>query len=653
MAAYQLILHSQELPTGLADAQAKLGEVVRKVIVQSETLAHHHQHFQWLEHRPRLDDFQNDYWARTKKLVPGAKCSASTEPVVRKFARCGEAFAEPGPAAIGAAAEIAQQQASDSKHPFRSINEPVITEATNRLLDAVVVTSPLTESDAVELFIRFMHVVDLLLQKRLFGEQEAYRNTAREAIRTLTASPSVAAQNAEASVVIGQLRMRVITISGYDHGFDQIFSQQLSGPLMAWIQTIWENTVALRDIVARASEQGFTSLEVEAPAAKTRISELLDGFGNFFPFEQSREVCESAIARTIQEAASSETIDVRALGSLFVKLATLAFDRTFVDQLSVMQINENAEHVVLHRISETLRPLIDQISQFGHLFHDYKYRVNHYLTKFKDRLHALSLEAVNTLNSCEKLAGAASEGGILGVPLGETKGLGSGARLLRSLKRKIRWFYRLHVSEIPFFKFVAEQTGLSEKAILHIDSGCSFTHCYTEMGYVRYWLPLSLVRSPVLLEPLRAGFFDLCIVDIGEADLDLFSLVYQTIEPMMRAGSVVILFARRTRGLELRRDSPEFIRGMIPGSGYTRIWYTSSARALLATRIVESARVFCRHRNLPRYIARPIEVASLLMAAPLSAGTACIEYLRKWPQTAEIPVNPISVTVEISVPCKG
>jgi hypothetical protein len=342
---------------------------------------------------------------------------------------------------------------------------------------------------------------------------------------------------------------------------------------------------------------------------------------------------------------------MRALGLLFLKLATSAFDGTFADQLSVMQINENAEHVVLHRISATIRPLIDQISQVGHLFHNYKYQVNHHLTKFKDRLHALSLEAVNTLNACEKLAG--SKEGILGIPLGGgAKGLGSGARLLRSLKRKTRWFHHLHVSEISFVKFVAEQSGLSEKAILHIDSGSSFTHCYTERGYVRYWLPLSFVRSPVLLNiaPLRAGFFDLCIVDIGEADPDRFSLIYQVIEPVMRAGSTVIFFARRARGLELRRAVAEFIRGMFPGSGYTRIWYTSSARALLAARIIESARVFCRDRNLPRYIAWPIEVASLLTAGPVSAGTACIEYLRKWPQTAEVPVNPISVTLEISVP---
>jgi hypothetical protein len=392
--------------------------------------------------------------------------------------------------------------------------------------------------------------------------------------------------------------------------------------------------------------------EVEALAAKARISDLLGTFQNFFPFEDSRETYEPAIASAIQEAVSSEAIDMQVLGWLFVRIATLACDRTFVDQLSVMQINEDAEQVVLHRISESIRPLVTQISQFGHLFHNFKNQVDYYLIKFKDPVHALSLEAVNTLSFVEKLAGGVSEKGILAVSLGETTGPAPDGRLLRFLKRKMRWFHYLHGSEVSFSKLVAEHGRFSEKAVLHIDSGSSFTHCYTALARVRYWLPLSVIRNPILLniEPVRLGFFDLCIVDIDEDDLSGFSVIYQLIEPVMRAGSSVIFFARRTRGLELRKEDPEFIRGMFPGSGYTRIWYTSSAAALLPTRIVASARVFCRDRHLPRFIARPIEVAALVVAAPLAAGASWIEYFRKGPQTARIPANPTSVTLKVSVP---
>jgi hypothetical protein len=63
-------------------------------------------------------------------------------------------------------------------------------------------------------------------------------------------------------------------------------------------------------------------------------------------------------------------------------------------------------------------------------------------------------------------------------------------------------------------------------------------------------------RSPILpdIEPVRTGFFDLCIVDIYDTDLGTFSMIYHLIEPVMRAGSSVILLARRPRGLELQKE---------------------------------------------------------------------------------------------------
>jgi hypothetical protein len=644
MAAYQLMLHSRDRPAGLADAQAKLAEVVSEVIVQAGTLPHHHQHFQWSDHKTTLHDVQNAFWARKSKLLPGA--TANIEPAVRKFALSSEACAESSRVAVGATAEIRQRQRSESQYPFRSINEAAITEAIGRLLDPTVLTPPLSEGGAVELTIRFMHLVDLLLQKWLFAAQQALRGAARETIETLIANPSAEAEDAEAGGLLGPLRMKVSTISAYDHSFDHIFAQKLSGPLTAWIQTVWENAAPLRDLVAWASEQGFTSLDAEAPAAKSKISNLVGAIQDLFPFEYSREVYEPTITDAIRTAASSEAVDMAALGWLFVRVSNLAYDRTLLDQLSIMEMNEDAEQVVLRRMSETIQAFVDQVSQFGHVFHNHKHQVDYYLAKCKDQIRALSRESVNTLKFVEKLAGASSEEGILGIPLAGHDGI-----LLRFFKRNVRWFQHLHATEVPLSRFVAERGSLTDKAILHIDSGSSFTYSYTDLARVRYWLPLSIARSPVALniQHVREGFFDLCIVDLDEADLDLFSLFYEAIEPVMRAGSTVILFARRMRGLGLRRDDPAFIRGMFAASGHARISYTDSAAARFAASIVESGRGICRDRNLPRPIVRIIEVVGLIIAAAPAFAAAWIEH-RKWPPTTSVPANPISVTLEVSVP---
>jgi hypothetical protein len=146
-------------------------------------------------------------------------------------------------------------------------------------------------------------------------------------------------------------------------------------------------------------------------------------------------------------------------------------------------------------------------------------------------------------------------------------------------------------------------------------------------GLLEFTIRTNIWSNPVFCRSLehrwleRDHCFDLCIVDIDDGDLSAFSVIYQVIERVMCAGSTVILLARRTHGLELRRDDPDFITGMFPGSGYARIWYTNSLAARLATNIVESARVLCRQTNVPQFIARPVRVAALFMAAPLALGS--------------------------------
>jgi hypothetical protein len=268
-----------------------------------------------------------------------------------------------------------------------------------------------------------------------------------------------------------------------------------------------------------------------------------------------------------------------------------------------------------------------------------------------NQFHTLLHEVSDTLRFVEKLAGGISEQGILGIPLAPQV-CPLGGRMLHSFNRKLQWFHHLHASEVPFSKFMAECGSLRGKAILHIDTGTSFSYSFTEDARVRYWLPLSIARSPLALnlEQVRAGVFDLCIVDVGEADLASWSSVYNVVERITRAGCAVIFFGRKMRGLELRRDDPAFIRGMFSMPGYARIEYTDSITAPLATRIVEFVRGIYRSRNLPTVIVGALEVAIFVAAAPFAWSAVLIEHVRRWPPSAKVPVKPISVAMEVSVP---
>jgi hypothetical protein len=643
MAAYQLILHSRDLGTGITAPQEKLAEIVRDVVIKAGELPHHQQHFQWSVHAAKLQEIQSGYGARNSKSVGRARHFA-LEPTVKKFSLRAHNPCECGQADIGTIAGSIQRRRSET-----STDEAAIEEAIRHLLDPTLVTAPLSEAGAVELSVRFINVVDLLLQQRFIALQDAHRHTARKALESLIANPSAEMESAKTGGLLGPLRMNVSAIAGYAHGFDHVFCQQLSDPLTIWIQTLWDNAAALRDVV-EATQKGSVPLETDAAIVKQTISNLMTAIQKLFPVEPSREDFESEIALVIREAQSSETLDMEKLGSLYVGLARGGYDRTLLDKIFAAEVSETLEPTALQHLSKTTHAFIDQLSQFAHILRNHKYQVPHYLAKTENRFRVLAVESGNLLAFVERLAGAISVKGILGIPLPTAIGRGRGRRLLRSFKRTLRWFDYSHAAEIALSKFIAEQGSLSEKTILHVDSGSSVAHSYTELARARYWLPLSIARTPLNLNQVGAALFDLCIVDFDAADPASFSLVYEQIERAMRPGSVVIFFARRMRGLELRRDDSAFIRGMFQVPGYTRISYTDSAAGRLAARIVEIGENICRNRIFPRPMIRLIEATALAMAAPLAWSAAWLEHRRIWPPDPSVPVNPTSVTLEVSVP---
>jgi hypothetical protein len=647
MGAYQLLLHSRDFPAGLANAQVKLAELGREVIAQAGILPHHQQHFQWSHHLTRLHNSQNAYATAKTVSFPRVASLATTVSEVQRSPVSNDACAESRCAAIR---NPTQEQPSQC--PFRTIDEKAITQSIQHLLDPAIVSSSLTEAAAVELGNRFIHTVDLLLQKEVAAAQEAYRRAGRDVIETLIAKPPAEAEREESESLLASLRAKVGAVSRCQHLFDQPFSKQLGGPLDKWIQTVWFNAAALRDVSTSASEQAFTPLGPEALAVGSEISIRVKEILELFPLEQLREVYEPAIAGAIQEAVTSETVDMEALGWLFVRIVRLTYSRALLDQFSTMAMNESLEHAVLSGMSKTAHSFVGQFIQFIHTLHNFKSQLDDCWRERNSEFRDLVLEAANTLDFVEKLAAAGSAEGMLGIPLALMQNLGRHGSRRRFLERKVRWLHHLRVTEIDFAKFVSDRGRLTEKAVLHVDSGSSFTHSFTELARVRYWLPLSIARSPLAcnIRQVRSSYFDLCIVDLDEADLASFAPIYKVIEPVICADAVVVLLARRMRGLELRGDDFAFITGMFPASGYARISYTGSATAQIAARIVESAKGICEGRNLPLSIGRVIELAAYLAAAPLAWGAAWIKHRRKGPATDRIPPNPISVALEVTIP---
>jgi len=646
MAAYQLMLHSRDRPAALANAQLELAEIVRQVIVQAGSLPHHQQHFQWSDHITTMRNVQNAYWARRMKSLPHATWPEILVSTIREFPLLGKAFSESSGVALGAAAGATQQRCNQRHYPFGPIEEAAITEAIDRLLDPVALAAPLTEASAIEITVRFMQAVNLLLQKLLFAAQETYGRAAREVVEALVAGPAVEPRNKTAGSLLGQLRTSVSTISRYERGLGEMFSLQLSSPLTTWIQTVWGNVANLRDILMWASQQPF-SLAAGSPAVKLKTIDLVNTLRGLFPSGRLPEDGPE-IAGAIRKCILSEFFDTEELGLLFLRVARLAYNRALFDELMTIE-PDKSEHVVLARMARTAQAFLDQFAQFAHLFNSHRYLVDHDLAELRNDLLTLSLEAGNTLGLVEKLADAEAKECALVVPLGVRK---TRRTRLQRLKRRISWLHYFHATEVHLAKFIAEHGSVTEKAVLHIDSGSSFTHCYTERARVRYWLPLSAARSPIALDVQRAcaGFFDVCIVHLDDADLGSFSACYDFLEPMMRAGAMVVVFARRASGLTLRRDDPAFIRGMFAATGYARISYTDSAAARLSASIVEAGKSICRGGTLPRSIGRVIEVGALIAAAPAALGAAWIERPRRSPPSAKVPVNPISVTLEVSVP---
>jgi hypothetical protein len=705
---YQLMLHSWDKPAGLKSAQAKLAEVVRQVILQAGTLPHHHEHFQWSAQIDQLQNRQNAYWESRLRSLPPEKRQASTTTPVRVFPKSGEALAA-SPAVVSAAPETRPGDRFEPEEPFGRIDEGEIAKAMQCLFEPAIISPPLTEASAFELSVRFMQVVDLLLQHRFFGVQEVYRRVARVAITTLLANPSAEIGGAN---LVRPLRLAVRNISENRHAFDSISSEVLSEPLATWIQTVWvratwlnqlfgrpvvgsKTKVLLSDLLAARAVKPMVKVLLghiltlavvkpeirslikkfcELPAIRPRVrasvwrilsdpsavkpylkesrKALLKELQELFPVERSREDIESEMAGLIRQSLSSEVVDVEGLGSLFARLGRFSYDRTLLTQLSALEMTGGPEDVLLPRMSELSQAFIEQFRKYAHLLMSHKVLRDNQMRRRGDQFRALLHEMSDTLKFVEKLADSISEQGILGMPLAPQGSPLRGSVLWRFFKRKLRLFHHLHASEVQFSKFMFERGSLRGKAILHIDAGASFSYFFTEDARIRYWLPLSIARSPLPLnlEQVRAGVFDLCIVDVGEEDLMSWSSVYKAVEPMTRSGCVVMFFGRNMRGLDLRRDDPAFIRGMFSTPGYARISYTDSKTAQLATRIVEFVRGIYRSRNLPTVIIGVVEVTMFLAVAPFAWSATLIEHCRKWPPSAKVPVRPISVAMEVSVP---
>ena len=699
---YQLILHSGDKPAGLENAQAKLSEVVRQVIAAAGTLPHHHGHFQWSAHIDRLRNAQKAYLASRLQSLPPEQRQVNAAIPVRTFARSGEAFAPLGSVAVSTGCEITQRECSALEYPFERADEAEITKGMHRLFDPAIIRPPLTETSALELSIRFRDIVDLLLRCRFFPVQEAYRGAARVAINTLLACPTA---EMERSHLLEPLRLAVRNMSESRHALDSA-ALQLSGPLVRWIETVWgtaaslkhtvdpvvvgfNGRVLLRQILAtpRAKQKlkvllgHMLALAVvkpkvrallrnicELPAIKPHVRAsiwrivapalstnpkggLLKQLQHLFPSEHSQEDFEAEMTRLIREAVLSDVVDVGALGNLLVRTARLTFERTLLVRLSALKMSTEPEQVVLPRMSNAISGFLEQFRMYAHLVMMHRHLWDHEMRRRRNEFHALLQEASDTLAIVEKLAPGISEKGILGIPLAKPQCAPLRARL-RSLRQKLRWFHHLHASQVHFAKFLFERGNLYGKTILHIDAGTSFSYSFTEDARARYWFPLSIARNPFGLrfDEIRLGIFDLCIVDTGEADLASWSSVYESVERMTRSGGRVIFFARRMRGLELRGDDPALIRGMFSVPGYARVAYTDSITARLATRVVEFGKGICQSRNPPRLISAALEAAMFVAAAPLAWSAVLIQHFRKRPPRAKVPVRPISIAMEVSVP---
>jgi hypothetical protein len=697
---YQLVLHSRDKPVGLEKAQAKLAEVVREVIAHAGTLPHHHGHFQWSAHIDRLRNAQKSYFATRQQPIPPDEPPATAPIPVRRFPKGGEALAPFAPVATSTASDITQRECKALEYPFERTDEAEITDATHRLFEPAMISPPRTEARALDLSMRFGDVLDLLLRYRFFPLQDAYRRAACVAMTTLLANPSAEMEGAH---VVEPLRLAVRSIG--PHAFDSASFQQLSGPLERWIQTVWVSAVSLkhmldppafkfngrvllRQILAAPGVKprlkvflGYMlTLAVlkptlrllrticELPAIKPHVHAslwrilafapatnrkdgLLKPLQELFPPEHSPEHFEAEITRLIRETVLADVVDIEALGYLFVRIARLSFDRTLLTELSALEMSGEPEQVVLLRLSQGIHDFIEQLSNFFHVLMIHRDLRDNGIRRRSTQFHALLKEARDALTFAEKLAGGISAKGTLGIPLPKPQGSQLASRLLRSSRRSLRWFHNLHASEVQCSRFIFDGDNLRSKAVLHVDSGTSFSYSLTEETDARYWLPLSMASSPLArsLDAVRPGMFDLCIVDTGEGDLDSWSSVYESVERMTRSGGRVIFFARRMRGLELRRDDPALIRGMFSVPGYARVAYTDSITARLATRVVEFGKGICQSRNPPRLISAALEAAMFVVAAPLAWSAVLIQHFRKRPPRAKVPVRPISIAMEVSV----
>jgi hypothetical protein len=699
---YQLILHSRDKPAGLENTQAKLSEVVRQVIAAAGTLPHHQGHFQWSAHIDRLRDGQKAYLASRLQSLSCEQRQGNAALPVRTFPKSSEVLAPLESVAVSTACEITQCECRALEYPFERADEAEITKRLHRLFEPAIICPPLTETSALELSIRFRDIVDLLLRCRFFPVQEAYRRAARVAINTRLAYPTAEKGRAH---LLEPLRLAVLNMSESRHALDSA-ALQLSGPLVRWIEIVWGTAASLKRTVDRAvvrfNGRGLLRQILATPGTKPKLKfllvhmltlavvkpkvrallrnicelpaikphvrasiwrtvspalptnpkgELLKQLQELFPPEQSQEDFEAEMTRLIREAVLSDVVDVESLGNLFVRTARLTFERTLLVRLSALEMSREPEQVVLRRMSNAISGFLEQFSMYAHLVMMNRNLWDHEMRRRRNEFHALLQEASDTLAIVEKLARGLSDKGILGIPLAKPQGSPLRARL-RSLRQNLRWFHYSHASQVHFTKFLFERGNLYGKTILHIDAGTSFSYSFTEDVRARYWLPVSIARNPFALrfDEMRLGIFDLCIVDTGEVDLASWSSIYEAVERMIRSGGRVIFFARRMGGLELHQDDSAFIRGMFSVPGYARISYTDSRMARLASRIVEFGRGIYRYRDMPLVIVGALEAAIFVAAAPLACSAAVMEHLRKCPAPARVPVRPISVAMEVSVP---
>jgi hypothetical protein len=84
------------------------------------------------------------------------------------------------------------------------------------------------------------------------------------------------------------------------------------------------------------------------------------------------------------------------------------------------------------------------------------------------------------------------------------------------------------------------------------------------------------VANSLSLVPLATEKFDICYCELPVTQLKTLGKIVANISEAMAANGVILVFVKNDALTKLPADDPEFIRGMFPRNGRTRVHYTGS-----------------------------------------------------------------------------